>query len=72
MKAKNLMYAVKDTYDMVGVGESYSISKTNTFLRRCGADINLPDADIPLIRIKEVAYAMLDRDYEEILLRKCQ
>lgn len=56
--------AIHSVYLSVG-NENYAKSKTNIFLRRCGADINKPkEQSLETNRIKEVVYAMLDVETE--------
>jgi hypothetical protein len=66
MKAIDILQAAKKTFENYG-DEKYAVSKANTFLRRCGAKIELgPDQDIPEESVKSVAYAMLDADSEKV------
>lgn len=63
--AIKVMYAIHSVFADAGDAE-YAERKTNNFLKRCGADINKPKEqplDVSLIR--EVVYAMLDKDSEE-------
>jgi hypothetical protein len=63
--AVKVMHAVHSVFAEVG-NEDYAKSKTNNFLRRCGADINKPkEQPLNTKRIREVAYAMLDADCEK-------
>ena len=63
--AVKVMYAIHSVFADVG-NEQYTESKTNNFLRRCGADINKPkEQPLSTSCIKEVAYAMLDAECEK-------
>ena len=64
--AVEVMYAIHSVFADVG-NEQYAESKTNNFLRRCGADVNKPkEQPLETSRIKDVAYAMLDAKCEKM------
>jgi hypothetical protein len=68
-RAVDVMNAVHDVYMDCGNGnKEYAKSKTNSFLRRCGADINKPkEQPLSADRVKEIAHAALDADAESRL-----
>lgn len=73
--AVTVMNAAYSAFSQVG-DKSYAEKKTNNFLKRCGADINKPkEQSLDLGIVKDVAFAMLDRDNEKLFwtnLKKLQ
>lgn len=68
--AVKVMHAIYSVFLSVG-NKDYAERKTNNFLKRCGADINKPkEQPLDIARIKEVAYAMLDEDTDNLLWLK--
>ena len=66
MKAIDVLKAAKETFENYG-NEKYAISKANSFLNRCGANLeDGPNQEITRGTIKNVVYAMLDADSEKI------
>ena len=66
MRAIDVLNAAKRTFDGYG-DESYAKSKSNAFLRRCGATIEMgPDQEIGMDSVKRVCFAMLDAHSEEL------
>lgn len=74
IQAVKVMYAAHAVFsEAVPGNEEYAKSKTNNFLRRCGADINKPKEQLlDKTRIKEVAYAMFDENSEKSFWQKLQ
>lgn len=63
--AIKVMYAVYSVFADAG-NKEYAERKTNNFLKRCGVDINKPkEQPLDIAIIKEVVYAMLDKDSEK-------
>lgn len=68
--AVRVMHAIHSVFSGAG-DKDYAERKTNNFLKRCGADISKPkEQPLDVARIKEVAYAMLDKDSEELFWLK--
>lgn len=64
--AVEVMYAAHFVFSQAG-DERYAERKVNTFIRRCGADIEKPkEQPLELSTVKDVAFAMLDRDSEKL------
>jgi hypothetical protein len=65
IKVMNAAHSVFE--DAVPDDSQYAKSKTNNFLRRCGADINKPEEQLlNADRVCEIAHAMFDIDSEEV------
>lgn len=72
--AVKVMYAAHSVFsDAVPDDMQYANNKTNSFLKRCGADINKPkEQPLDISRIKEVAYAMFDVNSEKAFWLKLE
>lgn len=64
-EAYKVMYAIHSVYSELG-NANYAKTKTNSFLQRCGADINEPFELLSKEAIQSVAYGALDKDTEAI------
>jgi hypothetical protein len=65
MIVKNIRAAAMRTFLSCG-NEEYAENKTIIFLHRCGADMNKPNQEIPDDVVKQICYAMLDENSEQI------
>lgn len=65
-RAIDVMYAAHAAFSSVG-NARYAKGKTDSFLRRCGADIQKPkEQPLGKTRVKSIAFAMLDEGTEVI------
>ena len=65
-RAVDVMYAAHLAFSGAGNAD-YAKQKTNSFLSRCGADIQKPkEQPLSSSRVKEIVFAMLDEETEAI------
>ena len=65
-RAVDVMYAVHAAFSSAA-GADYAKRKTDSFLRRCGADIQKPkEQPLDPDRVRQIAVAMLDEESEAI------
>ena len=65
MRAGDVLKAAYDTFRAYG-DECYAKTKSSSFVYRCGARGDDPEQVIEMATVKNIVYAMLDSDSEEL------